>query len=64
MLLGFTQEKLLMKIASNIGPKWTQFSVLLGVPFNKVHKINAEVSSIENKIMKVSEVMRICLNSN
>lgn len=49
-----------MEIASDIGPTWTQFSVLLGVPFNKVHEINAEVSTIKDKIMKVSEEMKIC----
>lgn len=64
MLLGFNQEELLMEIASDIGPTWTQFSVLLGVPFNKVHEINAEVSTIKDKIMKVSEEMKICPNLN
>lgn len=64
MLLGFNQEKLLMKIADDIGPTWTQFSVLLGVPFNKVHDINFEFSTIQDKIMKVSEEMKICPNLN
>lgn len=54
--LGFTREKLLKKIATNLGPEWTRFCVLLGIPFRKVDEMRTKTSkdnSTENKILKL-----------
>lgn len=54
--IGFTREKLLKKIATNLGPEWTRFCVLLGIPFRKVDEIRTKTfkdNSTENKIVKV-----------
>nr|XP_022315819.1 uncharacterized protein LOC111119690 [Crassostrea virginica]XP_022315820.1 uncharacterized protein LOC111119690 [Crassostrea virginica]XP_022315821.1 uncharacterized protein LOC111119690 [Crassostrea virginica] len=56
--LGFTKEELLKKIASNLGPKWSQFCVLLGIPFHKVEKIRTKS---ENSVSLGKNVVKILL---